>query len=245
MAKLTINIPDQEALVVDLSTQDQFTIGRRPDLDITVSHASVSGSHAVITKDGEGYKITDQGSTNGTFLADERITEKALSPGVELKLGFVPCTYEGPATAAEPPAAAAPSPAPAKAPAAPAKAPAASAAPAPSPATPTPSAPPAAAAAPTPAEADVPEVENLHEDNEPPQKVESTAPAAAGINTSPGLSLKDIGKKSAKPKGFENLAPIAPPEERDPLKRVAMLVGGIGVLAALALIGISFMMNAG
>jgi pSer/pThr/pTyr-binding forkhead associated (FHA) protein len=56
--------------------QDVITIGRRPDNDIYLNHASVSLSHARI--DLRAMTVTDLESTNGTFVAGERITMAKL-----------------------------------------------------------------------------------------------------------------------------------------------------------------------
>ncbi len=56
------------------------TIGRHPDNDIRIDEIAVSGNHAIIEVernsylDGvKDYYITDQGSTNGTFINDIRL----------------------------------------------------------------------------------------------------------------------------------------------------------------------------
>ncbi|MBV1919835.1 MAG: FHA domain-containing protein [Pseudomonadales bacterium] len=62
-------------------TKERFIIGRHPDSDIQIKEISVSGEHALITrekseffKDAVEYHIEDQGSTNGTFINDEKIS---------------------------------------------------------------------------------------------------------------------------------------------------------------------------
>jgi hypothetical protein len=52
--------------------QDVITIGRRPDNDIFLKHASVSGLHAKI--DVTLMRVTDMESSNGTLVAGEVIT---------------------------------------------------------------------------------------------------------------------------------------------------------------------------
>ncbi len=56
--------------------QEVITIGRRPDNDIYLNHASVSLSHARI--DLRSMTVTDLESTNGTFVAGETINTAKL-----------------------------------------------------------------------------------------------------------------------------------------------------------------------
>ena len=68
----------------------QLTIGRSKDNDITIDDASVSRHHATIIQTARGIVISDNGSTNGTFVNGNRIHgEKALSTNDILKLGTV------------------------------------------------------------------------------------------------------------------------------------------------------------
>ena len=66
----------------------QFTIGRSKDNDITIDDASVSRHHATIIQTASGIVISDNGSSNGTFINGNRIHgEQALSTDDILKLG--------------------------------------------------------------------------------------------------------------------------------------------------------------
>ena len=68
----------------------QFTIGRSKDNDITIDDASVSRHHATIIQTASGIVISDNGSSNGTFVNGNRIHgEQALSTNDILKLGTV------------------------------------------------------------------------------------------------------------------------------------------------------------
>ncbi len=55
-------------------TQGEMSIGRDPTADITVSDQSISRKHAQISKEGEKTKLTDLGSSNGTFVNDKKVT---------------------------------------------------------------------------------------------------------------------------------------------------------------------------
>jgi DNA-binding NtrC family response regulator len=64
-------------------------LGKGPDNDVVIPDATVSRSHCVIVRDGDAYLVRDLGSTNGTFLEDERIKEAFLRPGSRLRVGEV------------------------------------------------------------------------------------------------------------------------------------------------------------
>jgi pSer/pThr/pTyr-binding forkhead associated (FHA) protein len=63
--------------------------GRRPGHDICLQDPSVSGVHAELIFDGNTLTVRDLGSTNGTFLDDERVMEANVRPGQRLRFGQV------------------------------------------------------------------------------------------------------------------------------------------------------------
>lgn len=112
-----------------------FTIGRRPGNALQILDNSVSGHHAEIVIDGEGARVEDLGSTNGTKVRGERVKENRLVPGDRVHFGAVEMVFLD-AAASPTPAGGAPVPAAAAVPApiaipATAAVPAAAAAPAP------------------------------------------------------------------------------------------------------------------
>ena len=77
-------------------------LGREADCEIAIGHGSVSRRHALFSKEGDAWFLTDLGSSNGTKLND-----KPLEPGVKTKLprdmaildfGGVRLTYNTPAS---------------------------------------------------------------------------------------------------------------------------------------------------
>lgn len=63
-------------------------IGRNPDSDIFLDDITVSRRHAEITrKEGEGFKLNDVGSLNGTYVNKERVEEAELRSGDEIQVG--------------------------------------------------------------------------------------------------------------------------------------------------------------
>ena len=69
--------------------QEQITIGREPDNTLALETDGVSRYHAVITSSGNGWSITDLGSTNGV-----KINGKA-SDNAEIKDGEKICPQCG------------------------------------------------------------------------------------------------------------------------------------------------------
>jgi pSer/pThr/pTyr-binding forkhead associated (FHA) protein len=102
MPKLQITLPDGSQLDHEL-TEVAITIGRTSDNTLEVSDASVSSSHARIAPGGEGYILTDLGSTNGTRLNGvvcKPEAEYSLSAGDKLLFGNVKAVFD-PENAAE------------------------------------------------------------------------------------------------------------------------------------------------
>jgi predicted component of type VI protein secretion system len=68
---------------------DKTTVGRVSDNAFEIPESSVSSHHAEILLRGNDVLIRDLGSTNGTFINGEKITEAVLKPGQVLKFGTV------------------------------------------------------------------------------------------------------------------------------------------------------------
>ncbi len=70
------------------------TVGRASDNAFEIPEASVSSHHAEILLRGADVVVRDLNSTNGTFIAGERITEAVLKPGQILRLGTIDMRLE-------------------------------------------------------------------------------------------------------------------------------------------------------
>lgn len=77
------------------------TVGRADDNSFPIPDGSVSSHHCEITLRGHEHLVRDLGSTNGTFINGEPVTESVLKPGEVLRLGQVAMRLEtgGPAPA--------------------------------------------------------------------------------------------------------------------------------------------------
>lgn len=56
-------------------------IGRHLSCHIVVEDPTVSAKHAQLTQGGNGYEISDLGSTNGVLIGKERVTRRSLRNG--------------------------------------------------------------------------------------------------------------------------------------------------------------------
>lgn len=80
---------------VGFDDREKITIGRSPDSDIVIDHASISGTHAVFDLVDGRYTLSDLGSTNGTFVEGAAIgTDAPLATGMKIVFGTVEADYE-------------------------------------------------------------------------------------------------------------------------------------------------------
>jgi hypothetical protein len=76
----------QAGLVVPLA--GGVLIGRSADCQLILDDDYVSTHHAKITLSANGYQVDDLGSTNGTFLNNQRLTTTvSFGPGDTLRIG--------------------------------------------------------------------------------------------------------------------------------------------------------------
>lgn len=68
---------------------DGSKIGRDPQVDLAVLHASVSSEHAALKRGGTTWRIVDNSSRNGTEVGGSRVTEQELASGATIRLGDV------------------------------------------------------------------------------------------------------------------------------------------------------------
>ncbi len=114
MAKLLIKTEGfaDRALVLLMGVNH---VGRDPDCEHCIEHPTISSFHCELALTADGVYVHDCGSTNGTFINGEPVTEAWLDSGQTLRLGdvelFVESTdanmaipvYERPRQVAPPP----------------------------------------------------------------------------------------------------------------------------------------------
>jgi pSer/pThr/pTyr-binding forkhead associated (FHA) protein len=82
---------DQNSWTLSLPT----TVGRDPDLGVCINHDSISRTHCKIFLNAhDALTVRDLGSTNGTYVQDERVTQTTLMPGDILQLGSITLRVE-------------------------------------------------------------------------------------------------------------------------------------------------------
>jgi pSer/pThr/pTyr-binding forkhead associated (FHA) protein len=74
--------------------KEEIRLGSMDDNDIVLSDDTVSRYHCKIVQEDTGYVLIDLGSTNGTFINGEKITEGVVKPGQILRLGMVEMRFE-------------------------------------------------------------------------------------------------------------------------------------------------------
>ena len=73
---------------------DEVThLGRGLSADVRLDDATVSRKHAVIVRRDEEVVILDDRSMNGVWVNGDRVTERALTDGDEIRLGRVALRY--------------------------------------------------------------------------------------------------------------------------------------------------------
>jgi pSer/pThr/pTyr-binding forkhead associated (FHA) protein len=83
--------PGQDPIILG----DSLLFGRGTDCDYVLDDSQASRKHALIEKGEEGYTLTDQDSSNGTFVNEERLYGPVLlSEGDTIRIGQTTFTFE-------------------------------------------------------------------------------------------------------------------------------------------------------
>jgi pSer/pThr/pTyr-binding forkhead associated (FHA) protein len=73
---------------------DLYTIGRTEDNDICIPDGTLSSAHCQLIKDGDTFRVVDAGSTNGTRINGEKISECFLKSSDILQVGGIEVLYD-------------------------------------------------------------------------------------------------------------------------------------------------------
>jgi hypothetical protein len=79
----------------ELPPDGEVTLGRADDNGIVVEGPAVSSHHCSIIVSRQGFALRDRGSTNGTRVNDEPVSEAQLYRGDVVSLGTTPIMIEG------------------------------------------------------------------------------------------------------------------------------------------------------
>lgn len=74
--------------------KEKSIIGKGDEADIRVSDDFTSKLHALIYREKDEFYISDLGSTNGTFLNDQKIMKEKLKDGDRIRIGHQPMTFK-------------------------------------------------------------------------------------------------------------------------------------------------------
>lgn len=67
---------------------EPITMGRSPDIEVSLEDDYASGRHARLFPQGSRWFLEDLGSTNGTFVGGTRLTRTTpIEPGVDFRVG--------------------------------------------------------------------------------------------------------------------------------------------------------------
>ncbi|MDO9496706.1 MAG: FHA domain-containing protein [Nocardioides sp.] len=66
---------------------DETHAGRHPDSEIFLDDVTVSRRHAVFTRTGDSFTVSDAGSLNGTYVNRDRIEKVQLQDSDEVQIG--------------------------------------------------------------------------------------------------------------------------------------------------------------
>jgi pSer/pThr/pTyr-binding forkhead associated (FHA) protein len=87
MPTITLRFKDVKIKEYPISLGQTCTIGRKHSNDIVIDHPTVSGSHAQIESLSTAFILRDLGSTNGTYIGNDKINLHHLRHNDEILIG--------------------------------------------------------------------------------------------------------------------------------------------------------------
>ena len=84
---LLVLVTESQVHVFDLSNTFRVAIGRHESNELQLESRTVSNYHAEILNEKGRLTLRDLGSTNGTFVNDERIREQRVASGDRIRIG--------------------------------------------------------------------------------------------------------------------------------------------------------------
>ncbi|NYE93940.1 pSer/pThr/pTyr-binding forkhead associated (FHA) protein [Psychromicrobium silvestre] len=76
-----------------LLDSDVTLAGRHPDADVFLDDVTVSRRHVEFRREGNGFRVVDAGSLNGTYVNGDRVDSLLLRSGNEVQIGKFRLTY--------------------------------------------------------------------------------------------------------------------------------------------------------
>lgn len=104
MASLRLKFPEKDEPSLIVLSGARVTLGRLPLNTIQIIDRTLSGFHAEFVLEEDHYRLHDRGSTNGTFVNGESVTDFHLREACKVAFGALECEFspETPASAENP-----------------------------------------------------------------------------------------------------------------------------------------------
>lgn len=93
MATVTVGGGGRQPRTYELN-KPSMTVGREASCDIHIDNVAVSKKHCEFVNQGGAFLVRDLGSSNGTFVGSEKVTEHKLKDGEEVVIGSYSLRYE-------------------------------------------------------------------------------------------------------------------------------------------------------
>ena len=87
--QIEVEIENEDGAKVHTFDKNEIIVGRGKDCDLRIVAEGISRKHARIFKEGSALMIEDLGSSNGTFINDEKIKKQELTSFFPAKLGLL------------------------------------------------------------------------------------------------------------------------------------------------------------
>ena len=93
MASLRLTFPEKDQPTVIALTGARLTIGRLPFNTIQIIDRTISGFHAELISEHGHYRLHDRGSSNGTYVNGQKVTDYHLSDACTISFGTVEAQF--------------------------------------------------------------------------------------------------------------------------------------------------------
>ncbi|HSI11872.1 MAG TPA: FHA domain-containing protein [Chthoniobacter sp.] len=93
MASLRLTFPEKDQPTVIALTGARLTIGRLPFNTIQIIDRTVSGFHAELISEHGHYRLHDRGSSNGTFVNGQKVSDYHLNEACTVSFGTVEAQF--------------------------------------------------------------------------------------------------------------------------------------------------------
>lgn len=101
MASLRLKFPEKKEPTTIVLSGTRVTLGRLPLNTIQIIDRTLSGFHAEFVLEEDHYRLHDRGSTNGTYVNGETVTDFHLRDACKISFGSLECEFNPEAAADE------------------------------------------------------------------------------------------------------------------------------------------------